>query len=227
MYLNCIRLTCSTFLLYYSVATHAQDAAVSSSSASASQSSNSAMPGQVQSSSISSSYEVSQTASASTSMSSSFSTSPSSMMSSPSATSASSTVPTRPESTPFYIPISSDTPPTKVNSNFTNILYSSNYLENSLVVFQIFYEWDYPAGINPDINNLPSLPSLPSATDWPSCVDNCVSFTQNPNISHGSWCTGVTWVDSNCYLKENISPSTTPIHNQNAVSAILYLISEY
>lgn len=113
----------------------------------------------------------------------------------------------------FYLP----TP-----HNITQAVLENVYsLNNSLLIFSIHQDVDYPSYYNEgtmfDIDHLP-LDTLSL------CINSCANLTLTTENDHGDACTGVAYINGLCWRKNGISEDSTSYTNVGAFSAIMHLL---
>ena len=122
-------------------------------------------------------------------------------------------VPTPSSFLPFYIPtISGDLSNTQIIDAFST--------GKELFAFSIYFQRDYPMGLNPDMETLISL----NASDWRQCAQSCVTYNLDNTTRGFYYCDGITIRDEICNIRGAIAESSIPIDSPETISGILHLI---
>ena len=136
--------------------------------------------------------------------------------SSPTTSSTSINQPPYVNSGPF-VPVESFFIPT-VKNNIQNLEKDLYVWNNSLVIFSIHSNRDYPSYYNGDMYDIDSYPIASLSLCIQSCVDDTI-FYENDK---GPICQGVAYINGLCWRKNGVSEASNSYLNTQAVSAIMH-----
>ena len=105
--------------------------------------------------------------------------------------------------------------------NDTQILEQDLYVSNnSLVIFSIYNNTDYPSYYNDDMFDIDTRP----IDSLSLCIRSCVDYSISHSNDKGPVCQGVAYISGLCWRKNGFSEGSTFYSNKKAISAIMHLL---
>lgn len=93
-------------------------------------------------------------------------------------------------------------------------------LNGSIIIFNMFFDMDYPIAGNPGMVDIQSS----YQNGWQICLQNYTWYNHVGNVDLASMYNGVSYVSGYCRLKNGLTEWSHRIVNYNATAAVLHLL---